>query len=406
MPVTDPEFMQWITGGQTESGAPLTESTAMTLSAFYRGCMVISSSIAGLPLRSLRDVQGSRTRVNSMFDNPGKEVGLNPFNWKQLQVLHLILWGDAFLLHVYNQAGALVALRPIHPGCVKVEWDSKAVGGKLYSFRGEDGKKVELDATGITQIMGPSLDGLRGMSVLTLARMSLGGALSAEKAAGKMWRNGMLIAGMVSPDEDVDPEDAKADAEQLNAMLGGVENAGKIRAVNRRLKFTPWTMKASDAQFLESRQFGIQEVARWLGVPANLLMDPGAVSTWGTGVEIQNRGLARFTLTAYTIPMQEAYTAVIKGERFTEFDYAGLERGSPQEEINLLLLQVKEGVMSKEEFRHIRNMGPMDPAHTFVGGAAPTPAEPSPVDALRIPIQQANHALAIAGAIPETGALS
>lgn len=412
MPITDPRFIDWLTGGQTEAGAPLTEATALTLSAFYRGVLVVSGSVGGLPLRTLRDTEGERRRVNSMFDDPGAVVGLKPFNWKQIQVIHLILWGDAFLRHYFNIAGALVGMVPIHPSCVKVEWDRKAVGGKRFSFVDEDGKTIELDANGMTQIMGPSLDGLRGMSLLSLARRSLGGAIAADQAAAKMWRNGMMLSALVTPDGDIDDGDVDAAIDELNSKVGGVENAGLLRAVNRSLKVQLLSMPAKDAQFLESREFSIDEAARWLGVPAVLLMRPGAVSTWGTGVEIQQRGLARFTLPQYTLPMQEAYTAVLRGEKFTEFDFAGLERGSPQEEIGLLLQQVAAGVMSKEEFRHIRNMGPMDPGDTFVDGPAPTstPAQTSPADALRrrvqaaVPVQPSIDAMVLAGAIAGNGA--
>jgi HK97 family phage portal protein len=412
MPITDPRFIQWLTGAASD-GAALTEASALTLSAFYRGCLVVSGSIGGLPLRTLRDVEGSRTRVNSMFDNPGAVVGLKPYNWKQIQVLHQILWGDAFLRHIFNQAGALVGMEPIHPSCVKVEWDRSAEGGKRFSFKDDDGTLVELDAKGMTQVMGPSLDGLRGLSLLTLARRSLGGAIASDQAAAKMWRNGMMLAALVTPADDMDDEDdIEAAVAEMNAKMGGVENAGMLRAVNRKVKVDPLSMPLKDAQFLESRQFSIQEAARWLGVPASLLMDPGAVSTWGTGVEIQQRGLARFTLPQYTIPMQEAYTAALRGERFTEFDFAGLERGSPQEEIGLLLQQVAAGVMSKEEFRHIRNMGPMNPDETFVDGPPASPPPLSPADVLRVkayagsPAQPSIDAMTIAGAIAGNGALS
>ncbi|MDM4723405.1 phage portal protein [Micromonospora sp. WMMA1363] len=56
-----------------------------------------------------------------------------------------------------------------------------------------------------------------------------------------------------------------------------------IAVVNRRLKFSPWTMSATDAQFLQSRQFSVEEVARWFGVPPHLLMQTERQTSWGRG---------------------------------------------------------------------------------------------------------------------------
>jgi HK97 family phage portal protein len=305
-----------------------------------------------------------------------------------------MLWGDTFLRHVYNGAGALVGLQPLHPRCVSGRWDSRLPGGKLFTYTDLDGRIWELDARNMTQIMGMTLDGLRGIGIIDRARTSMGAAIAADRAAATMFGKGALFGGLVTPDgDDLDPDDEKKMEELVNRELNGWEHAASLRFINRPLKISPWTqISPEDMQFLESRQFSIQEVARWTGVPANLLMDPGAVSTWGTGVEIQNRGLARFTLTAHTKPMEEAYSRLATpATKFVEFDYAGLERGSPQEEIHLLLDEVEGGVRSKEEYRHVRNMGPADPNDTFapIGGSAKkkTPTQ----DQARLPLRAQAH---------------
>ncbi len=114
-------------------------------------------------------------------------------------------------------------------------------------------------------------------------------------------------------------------------------------------------MTLKDAQFLESRQFSIQEIARWFGVHPVFLMDPGAVSTWGTGVEILQRGLGRFTLPQWTDPFQEAMSDLLPNKSWAEFDFHALERGSPQEEIALLITQVDGGLLTINQALAILN---------------------------------------------------
>jgi HK97 family phage portal protein len=283
------------------------------------------------------------------------------------------LGGDSFLRHVRNGAGGLAGLQPIHPGCVKVEWDSDRPGGKRYTATLADNKRQDFDASSMTQIMGPSLTGLRGMGLVEVARNSLGSAIAADRASAKMFSSGALHSGMVTPEEDVTEAEAKVIKESLNAKTAGWEHAGELAVINRKLKFTPWTMSMKDAQFLELRQFLIQEISRWTGVPASLLSDPGSVSTWGTGVEIQQRGLGRFTLAPWARRIEDPLSRLLAKPRFLEIDFAGLERGTPQEEIDLLIRQVEAGLMTTNEARRIRNMPPIEGGDVLKGQPAPQP---------------------------------
>lgn len=379
--ISDPTLLRLFGHGPTLAGVEVSERSALGISAFYRAAALISGTIAGLPLRSLRTTSDDRReRARSWVDDPAGPDSYTPFEWAEMVVLHLFFQGNAFLKHRYNGAGALVGTTPIHPLCVSTEWDQTRPGGKLFRATLVDGSVEEHDARTMTQIMGPSLDGLRGMSVITLARQSLGTSIAADRSAARMFGNGPLISGMVTPEEDITPEEAKEIKEDLNAKMAGPENAGDIAVINRKLKFTPWSLSAVDAQFLESRRFQIDEVARWTGVPGNLLMEPGAVSTWGTGVEIQNRGLHRYTLTSYTGRIEQRMSRLLPRPQTVEFDYAGFLRPSPEEEINLLLSQVQGGLLTLNEARRIRNLPPVD------GGDVPrsvgqSPTVPAPQEA-------------------------
>lgn len=384
--ISDPILAEYFgVGAPNFSGVVVGESSALGVSAFYRAGAIISSAVAGLPLRTLREVDGTRTRVGSFLDTPGGPDGPTAFEWKERVAWHIFAHGEAFAAHVFNGAGSIAALALVHPQCVKVEW-ADVPGGKLYtvSITSPNGgtERREYDATTMTQIMGPSLDGLRGMSVISIARNSLGTAIAGERAAAKMFSTGALHAGMVTPEEDVTEDEAKVIKASLDAKMTGWEHAGEIAVINRRLKFTPWTMSLEDAQFLQSRQFQVQEIARWTGVPGNLLMDPGAVSTWGAGVEVVNRGLARYTLQGYTSRMEERLSRLLPSPRFVEFDYAGLLQPAPELEIPLLIQQVDAGLMTPNEARRIRGMDPLPGGDVLRGQATPAPEEnssPEPV---------------------------
>jgi HK97 family phage portal protein len=362
--ITDPRLPRWL-GIESAAGVNVNEYTAMSISAFWRGSLLIASSIAGLPLDTLREWGSTRSRVNSWLDDPGKAVGYNPFNWKQTSILHMVLGGDSFQRHLFNGLGMLAGLEPINPNHVSVFWDADRPGGKRFEATlVRDGRAYieTFDASTMTQVMGPTLDGLRGLSVVGVARTSLGGSIAADVAAASTFRNGPMIGGLAVPTEDLDEGDAEKASAIINDEIGGTENAGKIVVLERKFDLKPWGMSLKDAQFLESRQFSIQEIARWLGVHPVFLMDPGAVSTWGTGVEILQRGLGRFTLPQWTDPFQEAMSDLLPNRSWAQFDFKGLERGSPTDEIALIIQQIDGGLLTINQALALVNRPGIGPA--------------------------------------------
>jgi HK97 family phage portal protein len=316
-------------------------------------------------LRTLRDTgDGMRQRLTSVFDDPGGPDGPVPMSWKETTVAHLLLHGNAYLRKIYGGAGQLVALEHIHPLCVTPRWplpgeDDYEIRRKHFYVTLLDGTFLNLTSDDLVHVMGLSLDGIAGMSAIAMARNGLGTALAGDRAAAKMFSSGALISGMVTAEDDMDETEAKTVKATLDQKLNGWENAGTIPVINRKLKFTPWTMNAKDAQFLESRAFSIEEIARWFGVPPHLLMQTDKQTSWGTGVEEQNLGLARFNLVGWTTRIEQCLSRLLPGPRWVEFDFAGLERGTPEDEINLLIAQVGAGIMTADEARAIRNMPPL-----------------------------------------------
>lgn len=363
-------------GPKSLAGVPVNETTALGLSAVWRSVSLISGTIASVPLRTLRDKNGTREQVPSFLDNPGGPNGQTPFEWTETVLAHLVVHGNAYLAHVYNGAGALVALQPIHPLAVAVDWETdangKPTGLKEFTVTLDDGSDRKFNSTTMTQIMALSLDGLKGLSPITVARLSLGTSIAGDRAAARMFGNGNMTSGLVTPEEDVTEEEAKAIKEGLKAKISGVDNAGDIAVINRKLKFTQWSTSNEDAQFLQSRQFQIEEIARWYGIPPFELMQTEKQTSWGTGIESQQRGLARTVLSPWGQRVEQRLSRLLPKSQWAEFDFAGLERANPTDEIRLLIEQVRGGLLTINEARAIRNLEPV------TGGDALAAPEGSP----------------------------
>lgn len=353
------------------AGVSVGEYSALGLSAVWRAVSLISQSIAQLPLRTLRDLgDGTRVRVSSFLDNPGGPEGPTPFEWTETVLVHLLLHGNSYLVHSFNGAGAIAALTPVHPGCVSIDVRD---GYKFYRVSLHDGSQVTLDSTQLTHIPALSTDGCRGLSPIQVARDVFGTNIAADRAAARMFGSGALMTGIVTPDSDMNEEDAKAIQDGLNRSVSGWENAGALAVVNKSLTFTPWSMSAEDAQFIESRAFQIEEIARIFGIPPFALMQTDKQTSWGTGIQAQQLGLARTVLAPWAKRIEERLSRLLPSPRFVEFDFAGLERGSPAEEIDLLIKQVQAGLLTVNEARRIRNMDPLPGGDTVA--TEPAPAE-------------------------------
>lgn len=393
------------------SGIEVGEGTALTLSAVFRAVSLISGTVASLPMPTFRERAGVRSQVASFLDDPGGDLAATPFEWKETVLLHLCLHGNAYLRVHRDGMGSILALEPVHPLCVSTRWrrpdEFDVIGPKVFTALLSDGGRYDFDTTGMIHIPYMSLDGLTGLSPIGMARNSLGTAVAGDRAAAKMFSDGALMSGLVTPvDDDLDGDEANKIQAEINRNAGGWENAAKLSVINRRLQFVPWTINAEDLQFLQSRQFQIEEIARWFGVPPHLLMQTEKQTSWGQGVESQNRAMGRTVLLPWTQRIEQRLSRLLPEKRWVQFDFSELERPTPEAEVGLLIQQVGAGLLSLNEARHTRNLPPVPGGEVVrIGGqplaaaaeAAPTtPASTVPAPAL--PAAEPAEAEAVAAA--------
>lgn len=386
------EFLGW--SGVNDSDVAVNEVSAMGSTAVWRALNIIAG-LAQLPLYAYRGEEPTGeeipTRTASILDSPGGDW-FTPYEWRETVYLHLGLHGNAYLLPLYNGAGQLSCLFPVHPSMVTVRWWE---GRRQYTISipqqtpiAEAGTRFVYNEGDIHHIRGLSGDLLKGYSPIWMLRNAIGTGLSGDKAAARAFKNGMLLGGIVSA-PGITPEQGKQIKAGLKANLAGSDNAGDLAVVNAALTFSPWTMNAVDGQFLESRAFQVQEVARAFGIPKVLLAEDGA-STWGSGIAQLDTGMAKYTFGPYTKRVEDKLThAVLTPSNKRAFtDYSAFLRGTPQDQAQLkLTLAQAEYYANKDQ---AAEGAPLDNAvPSDLPGAA---AEPKPAPAGFKPTDPAAHA--------------
>lgn len=348
-----------VDGGMNYSGANVDESSALSIPAVWRAVNLISTTIAQLPLDAYRyEGDDIRRKVRSWISQPGLPV-YTRFEFVEMMLAHLLLHGNHFSLKIRNRAGAVTQLFPVHPSKVTVILDLDTFK-KSFEVTRSDGVVKLLTEDDVFHIPGFSMDGIRGLSVISVARNSLGTSLAGERAAAKNFANGSLLSGIVTPvDEDLTEAEATAIKKNLDTKTAGWEHAGEIAVINRKLKFDPWSQTQADAEFIKSREFQIDEVARWFGLPPYELMKVDKQTSFGTGVEAQQRGVARQVLAPWTNRIEERLALIVPNGVHPKFNFKALERPTPVEEVNLLATQIQAGMLTVNEARTIQNREPL-----------------------------------------------
>lgn len=383
--ISDPVAAALLTlGGPSVDGISVNETTVMGLSAFYRAVSLVAGQLASLPFTSYTGGQdGTPAKpVGSIFDDPDGPDGQTVYEWKETAFAHLMLHGRFGAMKLTSEAGGLTRLVAFHP----ISWQARCpttaeyasgdlpYGGLWFDVHLMDGQMVRLDQRDWFYVPGLSLDGRFGVSLIEAARISLATTIAGDRAAGNMFSKGAMIAGLATPDDEEDiTKDVPEIRRQLDNATGGYDNAGKIAIVNRRLKIQPWTMTNADSQFLQSRQFQIEEISRWTGVPPHLLMQTDKQTSWGTGVEMQDRALGRTVLAPWANRFEQRASRLLARPRWVAFDFAGLERPTPEIERAQIVADWTAGLITLNEARARMKLAPLPGGDVLKSEPAPAP---------------------------------
>jgi HK97 family phage portal protein len=279
--LNDPDLLEYMRGGsETASGAYINASKALQNMAVLRCVTLISESIAKLPL----NLHERGDEMAHASDHPlYKLLKRKPNNWqtayefKRLMQMRALMDGNAYA-RVIRSRGQIIRLVPIK-NVEPIQNDDWSV---IYRYTKKDGGTIDLPASEIFHIQDLSEDGLKGLSRVKLAKEALGIALQAEKAAARLFKNGVMAGGALSSPNALSDQAFNRLQDSLENK-SGADKAHKWMVLEEGLKAEMWANTAVDAQHLENRNHQIEEVARAFGVPRPLLMMDD--TSWGSGIE-------------------------------------------------------------------------------------------------------------------------
>ena len=353
--------------GGTTSGKAVTERSAMQMTAVYSCVRILAEAVAGLPLHLYRYKEdGGKEKALDhplyllLHDEPNPEM--SSFVFRETFMTHLLLWGNAYAQIIRNGKGEVIALYPLMPNRMVVDRD---IHGQLYyqyTRSTEEaptmkGVTVNLPPSDVLHIPGLGFDGLVGYSPIAMAKNAIGMAIACEEYGAKFFANGAAPGGVLEhPGTIKDPQRVR---ESWQSTFGGSGNSNKIAVLEEGMKYTPIGISPEQAQFLETRKFQINEIARIFRVPPHMVGDLEKSSF--SNIEQQSLEFVKYTLEPWIVRWEQSINRVLlteseKAAYFVKFNVDGLLRGDYQSRMNGYATARQNGWMSANDIRELENL--------------------------------------------------
>ena len=357
--------------GRTTSGKPVNERTAMQTTAVYACVRILAEAVASLPLHvyEYQDDRGKKLVHDHplyylLHDEPNPEM--TSFVFRETLMSHLLIWGNAYAQIIRDGAGRVLGLYPLLPDKMDVQRDDKGNIYYVYSRNSDENPmfkeygNIKLKAEDVLHIPGLGFDGLIGYSPIAMAKNAVGMTLACEEYGASFFANGANPGGVLEhPGVLKDPSKVR---ESWNSVYRGVSNAHKIAVLEEGMKYQQIGIPPEEAQFLETRKFQINEIARLYRIPPHMVGDLDKSSF--SNIEQQSLEFVKYTLDPWVIRWEQSLQRSLllpgeKGKYFIKLNVDGLLRGDYQSRMNGYAVGRQNGWFSANDIREMENMNPI-----------------------------------------------
>lgn len=337
----------------------------------YACVRILAEAVASLPLHVYEyQDDGGKKLVHDhplyylLHDEPNPEM--TSFVFRETLMSHLLIWGNAYAQIIRDGAGRVLGLYPLLPDKMDVQRDDKGNIYYVYSRNSDENPmfkeygNIRLKAEDVLHIPGLGFDGLIGYSPIAMAKNAVGMTLACEEYGASFFANGANPGGVLEhPGVLKDPSKVR---ESWNSVYRGVSNAHKIAVLEEGMKYQQIGIPPEEAQFLETRKFQVNEIARLYRIPPHMVGDLDKSSF--SNIEQQSLEFVKYTLDPWVIRWEQSLQRSLllpgeKGKYFIKLNVDGLLRGDYQSRMNGYAVGRQNGWFSANDIREMENMNPI-----------------------------------------------
>jgi len=338
----------------SKSGVQITKDNAMNISGVYAAVKLLSDSISSLPIHLIKESKDKKEKdyTNPLYKLVSKEPNklMTSYTWRQIFMPHILLWGNAYAVIDWDKKTMRPKqLMPVHPSKVEIEIKK---GIAIYTIQLEE-KQIVIDQSNIVHFRGLG-DEVKGKSVIEYAKDNLGLGKAAEDFGSKFFSNGAAIGGIYEHPSQLSDKAYNNLQKSLERRAGGLSNSHKILILEEGMKFTTTSIPPNAAQFLETRKFSINDVARWFGVPPHMIADLERATF--SNIEQQNLNFSQFSILPYVVLIEQELNRKLlredeKENMYFKLNMDGLLRGDMQSRYTAYQIGIQNGIVNPNEVR-------------------------------------------------------
>jgi HK97 family phage portal protein len=376
----DPALAKYFGGGPVASGVSVSEDTALNYAAVWQAVTLIAGDVGSLPLvfyKRLKDGGKERDTTHKLYyllhDAPNPEMSAMVFR-ETLQA-HLLTWGNAYAEIERDGYGRVAGLWPLVPSQVQ---PIRERGQLLYRVTVES-REILLPARDVLHVPGIGFDGLVGYSPIQKARESLGLLAASEKFGASFFGNGSTFGGLLKHPGKLGEKAEKNLRESLAAKHQGADKAHRFVILEEGMDYAKLGVDPDSAQFLETRQFQIAEVARWFNLPLHKLREMEHSSV-RANIEQEALDYVTSTLRPWLSRWEQELRRKLispleRNIQHIEFVIEGLLRGDIESRYNAYAVGRNWGWLSANDVRLIENLNPIPGGDTYLSPMNMVPAD-------------------------------
>lgn len=370
--ITDPKAWDtslWrLAGSLSSSGEYVSEQSALTYSAVWNAVVLISGTIAALPLQLMqsngdrRSPRRDRTIYKLLHDAPNRYM--TAMAYRQLSMAHILTWGNHYSEIVKTPGGDVEELWPLPPHRVTVvDVDRKPA----YRVSMPDGTVKVFPRYDILHIPGLGYDGIQGYSPIAMARKSIGLGMALETFGALYFGQGTHPGVVVSHPAQLSAQAHSNLKTSLTETYSGLGNAHRLLLLEEGMKLEKLGIPPNDSQFLESRQFQITDIARWFNIPPHKIKDLTRSSF--SNIESEQRSFYTDTLLPWLVTLEQNYDLQLltesdrdmsgRGRQYFKHNAKAILRGDAQAQSAFYSAMLDRGVLSINEVRELEDLDPV-----------------------------------------------
>lgn len=341
----------------------VTPDSSMRLAAVYSAVSLLATAVSGLPAvlyRKDKDgiihKEGEHPLVRLLRVAPN--AVMSPADYLEAKMSALLLRGNAYS-RIYRSPldGRVTALVPLDASSVQVlpTEDKSSLVYRVSGF-GRDLLKSE-----VWHVRAFTMDGITGLSPISMARQTFELSMRAEKATVGEFNNASRPSGLLSAEGDISEEDAKEMAEAWKRAHSG-SNTGSVAVLGSGMKFTPYTLPAADAAWIETRKFQRTEIAALFRVPVHMI---GSLerATWAN-IESLGQEFVTYSLRHWLVKIEQSFLrdvllpSEVEEGYYLRLNAEALLRGSLLDRMQAAQIKIQNGLASPNEIRALEEENP------------------------------------------------